>query len=338
MPIVPYVGTETVLWIAEQATFGTAIADDAADSWHEIQSVGGKIAPDVNIIDVKGDRGYRYPDVEDFHHTEDGAMPAAIISDIPIRKTDLARFWMLFFHNCTEGEEAPFSKTFTIPTTYPDFSANGGLFCSVIHKMPVAASSWKINDCICQHLNLKNSPKSVVTGSVDLVGRGATSTTADPDATQLLAPATFFTWERMARFTYAVGGGNLSPVPYAWDLDLRWKITPAGADGSGLFQTFILDEFAGTFKATLLWDANTKLLFSKLADKTAVEFNVGYGNASAGTVDGDFDISGHGLLNAASIERGDTLNKEITINLVGDEENSKVPITIIVADGEDKAY
>ena len=175
-------------------------------------------------------------------------------------------------------------------------------------------------------------------GSVDLVGRGATSTTAAPTATQALAAASFLTWEQMDRFTYDIGGGALSPVPFAWDLDLTWKITPAGANGSGLFQTFVLDEFAGTFKATLLWDANTKLMFSTLAAKTSIEFNVGYGNATPGTVDGDFDIAGHGILNTASIERGDTLNKEITINLIGDEANSKVPITIIVADADDKGY
>ena len=335
-----YVPAQQKLWIGEQATFGTAI-DPAAGSWDMVHCAGAVITPDVNIIDVKADRGQRYKDIDDVHHTEDGAMPKVTISGLPVRMADLARFLMLFFHNCSEGTTPLFTNTFTLPTTiWPDFASNEGLFCSVIQINPAATDDQQVNDCICQKLTLKCSPKGLLTADIELVGRGSVTNNAAGSATPSEAAATFFTWEQIDRCTIDVAGGGANSVtPMEWQLELGWnKIIPSGMGGTGSFANFTLDEFTGKFTAPLAWDTTTKNLLSNLQTKARIEVNVGWGNASPGTVAADLDFALCGTFESVEVQRGDLLLNGITVDLKTDVANSKVPITAIIADSDEKGY
>lgn len=333
---------EITLLIAEQATFGTAIADDAAASWHLIQCKGGGISPDVQIIDAEADRGYRYKDVDDYYHTELGGMHKITIPDMVVRKNDMARFSQLFFHNCTEGASTPFSKVFTIPTAYPDFSADEGLFVSVIQKMPVASKSLKVNDAICQHLHLSTAPGKPLTLSADLVARGLVTKTANPSATVLEAAQSLFHWTPMHRgFLYNIGGSDITPHLYSIDIDLAWDVTLVGTDATSGGETYMLKNFQGKIEAVVNWDDDTSALFAALTAKTSIECEFGWGTGvTVGASDGDFLIAGHGLLDiGTAIERGQAgIAKKISMNLIGDATNTKVPITITIADADDKGY
>lgn len=334
-----YTPTETRVWLGEQATWGTAV-DPVTGDWDEIQALEVAIVPDVTIMDIKSNHSQRYKDIEDVHHNENGAMPKTTISNIAVRKTDLARFLMLFFHNCSEGTTPLFAKTYTLPTTiWPDFlGSNDGLFCSVLGIHPAATDDWQINDCIVQKLTFKCSPKGILTADLELVGRGVLTNNAAGSATPTKAAASFWAWEQIDRFTINVaGGGANAVVPMEWQLELNWKIIPAGFD-AGNVGNFVLDDFTGKFTAPLAWDAVTKNLVANLQSRTRIEVNVGWGNASPGTVDGDLDFALCGTFESVEVQRGDLLLNGITIDLKTDLANSKIPLTVIVADSDEKGY
>lgn len=339
-----YVGGDTELWIAEQATYGTAIADDAAGphpgGWTVIQCMAPKIVPDVLVREVTADRGVRYQDVKDFAVSDTGAMPKVTIPDHPVRKDILARFLYTHLQEVVEEIGTPFKKVFNYPsTTHPDFGSDEGCFLSVIQKLPIASNSLKVTDAIGSKLNFSCSPKGALLMSADLIGRGPISLVANPTATQLYPADDFFYFEDMVRFTYDVGSGATAAIPFAWSLELTKKEIPVGFDSaSGKYQNITFSEYGGTFKMTVLWDVNTKELFSDLQDGTPIEINIGWGNATPGTVDGDLDFTLIGLIDTASLERGDTLNKEITIKLLADVANTDIPVEIILADAVDYTW
>ena len=175
--------------------------------------------------------------------------------------------------------------------------------------------------------------------SCDLLGRGPVSFVANPTATQIYPAADHFYFEDMVRFTYDIGSGATDAIPFAWSLELTKKEIPVGFDSaSGKFQNITFSEYGGTFKMTVLWDANTKELFSNYQSGTTITINIGWGNATPGTVDGDLDFTLIGLMDTASLERGDTLNKEISINLLADVDNTDIPVSIIMADAVDYTW
>jgi hypothetical protein len=335
-----YVPEEAQLIIAEQSTFGTTVSDSSTDPpWHLIQCSGGKITPDVTRLKTPADRGQNHEDIKDRFHTDDLAMPLVSIPAHPVRYTQLSRWFQMFFHNCTEGIADPFDKVFALPTSNVDFASNEGLFCSVAWKMPEASSSYKIDDCIAKHINLKISPGSPLSIAVDLVGRGSMGVNANPTATLSQASQQYYEWGLMARdLTYNVGSA-VTPVPVSLEVDLAWDIMKVGSDGTGNFQNFILKKFTGKVTAEMVWDSDTRSLFTQQANKTALTGSFGFGTGvAAGDSLGDLLFEFYGTIDEASLERGDSLNQKIVVDLCSNTGTSVVPITITMADGEDKEY
>ena len=93
-----YVPGDDIFWIADQAAYGTAIADDAGSGWAELQCRGGLITPDILKRDVKADRERRYKDTADHAVSETGAVPLITMPDMIVRKDDLSRFLYSYFN------------------------------------------------------------------------------------------------------------------------------------------------------------------------------------------------------------------------------------------------
>lgn len=328
-----YLPSDVVIGLAEAATWGTAVLDSAA--FAQIKCENPIIVPDVKLHDEPASRGVRYIDVADLVRNEKGSMPKLSISNAHARTNDLALIFYLFFQNVTEGASTPFSKTFTFHSTQPDFTANAGCFASAIVKMPGSSLCLKMNDVICEHLNIKCDPGGRLMYTADLVGRGAVTLNSNPSGTWTIADDEFYYFEDMAAFSHNFGGAVSPVLSGGWELDLTQKMTPSGQD-SGNFQTWAIGEYGGTFKATWVWNTNT--MPTAFAAGTPGSISLRWGNATPGTVDRDLSFAMYGVLEEAPINHGDVISQDITLKIAGDVSAATQPITVILADAQDKLW
>lgn len=148
-------GTESYWGFAEEATFGTPIADG-----QNFVKLEGPI-PTVNegiIRDVKTKfNGRRVISDIDLFHTQVGGLRTISFSDLIVRRTNLADLlYAVHGSVIVESDTTPYQKslTWTSTTTQPDYSANAGYFCTVGIYEPIAAKDRKYTSCILQSLTL----------------------------------------------------------------------------------------------------------------------------------------------------------------------------------------
>lgn len=320
--------------IKQQAAWGTAITDSVA--FVNMLCDKPQIMADVKIRDDENSRGARFRDVADLNRDEIGAMPKITLSCPRARKNDLALLLYMFFQSVTEAATTPYSKIFIAHATQPDFSVNAGCFSSIIVKGPITSKSRKINDCICTKLNLKVSPGGLLSWTADIVGRGAVILNSNPSGTWTFSADSFYAFESMARATYNFGAAA-SPVTGAFELELNREVFDVGQSG-GNFATFGLGKFSGTLKGSLIYDTNTDALQAAFVAATAGTINYAWGNATPGTVDGDFDITAYGALKKVEFNHSDKTMLDYELDLAGVSPATTQPITITMADAVDKTW
>lgn len=334
MAITVYTPQDFALGIKQQATFGTEIADSIA--FETLLMENAKIEPDIKFRPYAGSRMARFVDVSDLYADQKGAKPKLSLSLLMARKANLPLLLYMFFQKVTEADGTPFGKTFIPHATQPDFSANAGCFSSIIVKGPIASKSRKINDCICTKLVLKCDPGGVLSLTADILGRGAVTLTANPSGTWTYGANSFYAFEDMARATLNFGGA-ITCVAGGWELELNREFFEVG-QSSGNFATWGMGKFTGTLKGSLLYDTAVDALEAALVARTAGTINYAWGNASAGTVDGDLDVTAYGVLKKVDFNHSDKTMLDYELELAGVAPTTTQPITIIMADAVEKTW
>lgn len=330
-----YVPQDVRLGIKEQATWGTAELESAA--FKTILADSAAVAgPDVKILELPQSRANRYMDIDDFVIHEKGAMPRLAISGFDVRKTDLADFLYAFFQKVTEGAATPYSKTFTFNTAQPDFTNSGGFYLTVAQDNPGATDDILVRDCIVEQLAFKLEAGDVLRASANMVGRGTPNLTGNMSGTWTVASKSHFHIEDLARFTINFGG-EASPTLIGLDVNLVQTVFGVGQD-SGDFATLGLKGYGGELTLRMIWNGTSADCAGYFQGGTRGEINFGWGNASAGTVDGDLDFTLNGFIDDYKHEEGDALIASVKVKLVADATNSKVPATIILADAVDRSW
>ena len=332
------VSGECSLGLAQQTTWGIGALDNAA--FTEIKVDKPIITPDIKSRIDPVDRGVRYQDIEDINADQIGSLPKFSVNLSMLRKTDIAFLLYSFFQQVTEGASTPFSKAFTFHTTQPDFSANAGAFFTAILKSPIASSSWKIIDAICTKLNFKVSPGGLLSCTADFTGRGAVSFVSNPSGTWTIGADNFYNFEDIARMTYNFAGA-ISPQIGALEIELTQDIITVGQDATAhACKNFGLTKKGGTVKGSLIYDANTKLLEGYSAAGTPGTMRLGWGNATAGTVDGDLDFAISTVLKPGSVKlnHADALMVDFEGIIAGDVSAALQPITVTLADAVDRTW
>ena len=143
-------------------------------------------------------------------------------------------------------------------------------------------------------------------------------------------------FEDMARATLNFGGA-ITCVAGGWTLELNREVFSVG-QSSGNFATFGLGKFTGSLKGSVLYDTNTDALEAAMIAGTAGTVNLGWGNATPGTVSGDLDITAYGVIKKVEPNHGDKTMLDYELELAGVAPTTTQPIIIIIADGVDKAW
>ena len=149
-----YAGTESKWGMAEEATFGTAIADNQAFVMLEgpIPSVDYGV---TRINQARNDGGRVKKDTG-VYYTQTGGIRQINFSDLVVRRKDLASLLFAVCQNVDEGETPLFTKVFTIDetTTQLNFAANSGYFATIGIYDTIAAYHRKFTSCMLSNLTL----------------------------------------------------------------------------------------------------------------------------------------------------------------------------------------
>ena len=253
---------------------------------------------------------------------------------------------MLYAHtqSVTEGATTPYSKTFVFPTTQPDFSASAGYFATFIFRNPIASSSIKITDSIgCAKLAFSIEAGDWLKANQSWQGRGAaiTAITANP------ATGTWARSGRSGRYHYNnltmlmdFGAGDQTIVKLG---AISWETNRAVGfiDGaSGDFANFALGACKGTFNARINYDANGRSAEVNYRDGTPITVTLRWGNASAGTVDGDLQFKFK--VEVKECKRVSSENGLFAVDvsgaIVGDQATSSAMYQVIMANALDRTW
>ena len=331
-----YASDDLRIGIAEQSTWGTAVADSGA--FTELQVEPSIIEQKVNVREIPGSHATREDIYANLFTDTKGAMPEFGFKG-PVSKLSLAQILYGLFQQVTEGASSPFSKSFTVPTTQADNSASAGKLHTVILRHQDASLSHKVSDAIVKKLVLSIKKGEHLQMAVDMVARGAVSKVSNPSGTWTIPTFTPYAFEDLARTSLNFGAGAQTLTLEEVEVPYENDIVPVGG-ASSLFTNYGIKKRMGTVKAKWLYiAAQFASMNANLIGNTAVTFNLGWGNATPGTVDGDLDLTITGKLTGVREVRGagDLLLMETDIKILAASASSK-GLTVTFADGVDKAW
>jgi hypothetical protein len=324
--------------LLEQATWGTAIAESS--SVLKIDTAGFTIDPDVKIRESNQSHGTRRPYVGELIAHTNRSAPLIGVPSIEAKQGLLDYFLYLLFQSVTEGAVTPYSKTFSILDVQPDFSVSAGMFATLWERFADANTSRKVKDVIGKSITLSCAPGEPLMVSVELVGRGAVTETENPSATWTRPTDNFWYWEQIDRATLNWGAGLMDLTLQGFEISMSHAAIPYGNDGAGNFETFGVTNWDLGFKLKvgedITQDIRTNFLVALKAG-TDIIFNIGWGNASPGTVDGDLDLAWRGRVTKVTPHLEEILGIDVEGKILTTAVGTS-PITIIMANAIDRTW
>jgi len=325
-----------------QPTFGSALADNAL--YYELLCEPLVIDHDVLTIQGNSQYGNRYKDTDQLIVSEYGAMPKVTIKGIATNGM-LSRLMYAFFQNVSEGATSPYAKTYTFGTQQPDFTLNAGYFFTLVNKMPLASAQEKICDCILGKLTLTCKPNGVLEYTAEVYGRGAVNMVANLNGSLSTAylhtagVADFWKYENMNYHAIAFNQSTDITFNLNGELSIEYSqdVIPVGSTGSGKFATYLITNRGGTVKVKALFDANALTARTNWKAATPVLMKLGWSTGTVGQTNRDNYHLLCGTLKAP-IAFDDALSADIELDIAATVANSKVPATVILADGVERGW
>ena len=328
-----YSGKDFVYAMAEESTFGTAVAD-SGDAI-QLSCANFTINRDLKFRTPDRASGQRFPDIADISADVKGSVFNCAIPT-EVLKNELAYWLYLVLQNVTEGDTTPYTKTFNTPATseIPDFASNEGLFITLWKKSPVSSTSEKLTSLIGGKLELSLSPDANngnLFGNIQLVGFKGYSRTANPTGTWTKSTQSKFNFHDIQTFTI---GGNAC-VLKDWKLTIESNPLPVGPDGSGSWANFVLSNFSVINEMTIVWDANARTALSNMDSGAEQDVILEWGSSGN---DGHLKFEVKGKFQSGDLVEGET--EDVTLSLVGasDLADSEELLTVTLSDAQDLSW
>lgn len=309
----------------EQSAWGTGAVEASAVVQVDCEPM--MLEAPINIYEGEAISATRELDEVDIKVDTYGVMPEFQLSGY-MSKIEMAHQLYSFFQNVSEGATTPYAKTFTFPTTQPDFTANGGYFAAYVFESPDASESYMVRDCITKELTFSCEPSGRIKTMATIVGRGAVD--IDFNHTGTFTRNALNTWRYENMATASIGAA-VSLVG-GWELKLTQEVAPFGID-SGDFESFVISKRRGLLTTTVLRNAQGLVLEGYKEAGTFVDVDYKWGT---GSTDNDFTIDYHGYISKAAITTEAPVGVALEIPMIRRQAATAIePITIIVADAVD---
>jgi len=323
---------DVLLGLAEEATFGTAIADNAAFiQYPEFDSV----TVDYGLTQEMGvrNRSRRMIDDDDVHVSQTGGIRTITISGLRLRNKDAAELLYAVCQDVIEGE-TPFLKTFNIDwTTQPNFAADAGFFCTIGLDTFIDGYHEKFTSCVGKNIKLsyEGAPGGDGNWKADIVfiSGFAADTTATFSGTWTVNTQTLIDGHKAA--TKSIAGSDV--VLYKLDVEIENNAERIGNDSDGNCEGYAIGVGGNGMEikanATVKYDANVQALKAAYLAGTAT--------ALIYTVTTYLDIQIGAAIITSFADEGLEQGAAINIELTGVYKSGSL-ITIAVTDGTDKSW
>lgn len=323
--------------IAEETTFGTAVADTGSYEMVEgpIPTVDYGLQRDFT---VKNDLT-RVARTGNQYSTTTGTVRAITFADAVIRRTDLCNYMVAVMQNVTEGTATPYQKTFTwtVTNTQPLFSSNAGKFYTVGVVGPIASYMQKFTSCILKDLTLKSGPQGRLAASGTWISGFAPATTANFTTTNFAFQTQNY-YNCHAMSLKQIAGSDV--VLYDWSLKFENGAVPMSWGTTGYVESYALACDANGYKIsgslTMKYDAVTQ---GYIADALAgtprkIQLSIGTGGQA-----GYFDVTLNAcLFDAVDKDYGKPEGQAIVVPFIAGYNGSDAVATITVQDGVDQTW
>jgi len=322
--------------IAQQAAFGTAIADNAAFLQLDCEPV--TIGYDVKTLENPQSTGSRKArDSGLIVHTNRSA-PVFTITGYALPEY-IDHILAAMFQNVTEGATTPYDKAFAFADGQPAFVADAGYFYTFIKYDPAASKSIKVVDCICRKLTFSIEEGMPLKYTAEFIGRGVPSSTADPSGTWTRGTAAdMWFFEAIDRVTIDHGSSESFHMKSA-ELTFAWNtIELIGQDGSSSFNDYGLADLTNEFKVKVIKDADYHDLLAAWVAGTVCSFNIGWGHATPGTDDNDMDFTFRGKITETDPNYDAIVAGELTGVMTENDAGAVEPVTITMANAIDRSW
>ncbi len=139
---------------APEATFGTAITDDA--SFKEILFPKGVfVGSGVEMTDLDLNRASRLQNLADIHVDATSKGVEIVVPEMVVTKDRLADLLYACMQNrTTQGAATAYQKVYKMHASQPDFTASAGMFFTLAAYSPIAAKSYRVTSCIVKSLEI----------------------------------------------------------------------------------------------------------------------------------------------------------------------------------------
>jgi hypothetical protein len=287
-------GSHEVQWgIAEESTFGTAIADNG--SFYRFD--GPVPDPDYGVFHDNEPKNFNSRVLEDTtadFHSEAGGTRVIPFSDVNIQQVQMADLLYGVMQSVSEGAATPWEKTFTwvgeagTQTTQPDFSANAGHFMTLGIYDPIASNHRKFTSCILRNLTLAcdlTGGDGRLKASGEFISGFPNDTTANFSGTWTSSAAEYYDFTKPT--TKTVGAADI--VLYGFSITLNNNAVRVGNTSAGSAETYAvgIPMYETTGSLTLKYDAVTDGLIANMIAGTSVAIQLATGTDGA---DGNLDF------------------------------------------------
>lgn len=327
---------EQQVLLEAQTAWGTAITDANMLTLQDCEHT--EIVRNTASIDLPRNTGTRNPDWDGKYLHEYGVMPTINLKTAA-RQLNLDKFLYLQMQSVTEGAATPYSKAFVYGDADPDFTADAGYFASVgVYNPASTGGSAKIYDAVGQSLKLTISPGGILMVDSALVAPHAASSSFNPTGTLVHVTDEFWHWHNIARFMLN-DGTAFNLIPHSdIEIELTHDVVGIGVDGSGAFESVARVNRKAYLRAEVVNDDNAYRIKDAMAGNTECNIRLGWGNASAGTVDGDLDFTGPCKIIECSDPGSDISTVSFTAEFLANIASSNAHVTITMANGTDRSW
>lgn len=330
----PKAGRDTRIGIAQQSTFGTAIAD--ASAFNELYVEATEMKQDIKVREIPGNHASRQILTGDQSHDTKGAMPMISLAG-EVSRNDFDLLLYAAMQSVTEGGSTPFAKTFVLGSTQPDFGANAGFFATLIDRFPDASRSHKMVDAIVKSLGLSLEAGDRLKFSADMVGRGAISATSNPSGTWTAQTYAPYHFEDIGAHTVDFGSGAQALTLKKYDAKIENEIVAIGG-ASSTFGVYGIPKRSGSLDLSVLYD-ETQYASAKTAAEagTLCTHVLRWGNATPGTTNGDLAITLTFKIEEVTLDKADILYFNMKGKLFAASASASFA-TIVLANAIDRAW
>lgn len=328
---------DVLIGFKEQATWGTAETTGFNQLDVEPTEFSGTL---VKRRDGKQPIGSRIKSASDVLHDTKGVMPEISLTGFA-KKLELADMLYSALQSVVEDATTPFKKTFTPHASQPQFDSSAGFFRTVGIVYPQSAQDHVCADMVTRALTLTCRPSAnngFMTFSEQLVGRGAVTVANTLNTSGWSRKAqTHFNFFDLARGTIDFGGGAQAlNWKDGFELQITWNAIEGIGQSSGQFASTSISDLQITLNLSLTKGSIWQTCRTTWEADTTVDVNIGWGNATPGSVDGDLDFALNGKIINVTPDNGELLGGTVEIEAV--EETGVEALTVILADAVDRAW